>query len=311
MHSRSSSLGNFLSRVSGTVVLAALINCGDSGSDSGGAPATGGAGGAPVVAGNGGEGGTPVVGGNGGDGGDGGAPVVGGSGGAPVVGGAGGEGGEGGGPLVDPPVFDLMMVGTPGWEPVDYHQFTVTVGNNFQNFGTILETILPPPEHAQHPDIGIGPGAAHAGPYDGEFAATVASLGYVDKDVYPQAEGLLPEGIMSIFMVVPSVGAPTGSSPDFASGPIIPNAVFPITVQVDAYQDDVLLNGYSFGFDVPALDNQLDPPFNVDGHSHFPMFNANVFDGMSSLPGTIETVIQMTDVNGDGWTITTLTTAAP
>lgn len=237
----------------------------------------------------------------------------GGVGGTPSTGGAGGSGGDGGagGSSSNMPQQLVQMVGTPDWEIVDYHQFSVNIGNQFENFSTIMSGILPPPNHAFHPDLGIGPGDPHAGPYDGELGAGVLTQGYVDKAAFTQAEGLLPNGIFSIWMAVPSAGAPTGSSPDFASGPIIPNAVFPIEVTFDAYQDGVLLDGYSYGFGVPALDDQLDPPFDVDGHSHFPIFDVEVFDGMTTLPGTLETRVGMIDANGEGWNLTMTFEALP
>lgn len=200
-------------------------------------------------------------------------------------------------------MFNATMVGTPDWEPVGYHQFSVELGDQFANFGDIMTSLLPPPDHAMHPQLGIGPGAAHAGPYDDEFLAGMAAEGYVDGHSYQQSEGLLPFGIMSVFMVVPTAGAPMGSSPDFNSGLIIPNEVFPISVSAGAYQDNVALDGYAYSFDVGPLDDTLDPPFDVDGHSHFPMFDAIVFDGMTTLPGTIETRIEMLDANGEGWSI--------
>lgn len=271
---------SFLLGLAGSLLFASAVGCGDSDSDS----STGGGGGSTTATSSATTSTTS-------------ATTT-----ASTTGGMGGSGGTGGGPEL--PTLDSQKVGNPLWEPVDYHQFSVELGDGFANFGTITAALLPPPNHVDHPDLGVGPGAAHAGPYDDEFAAGVLAEGYLDKKSYPQAEGLLPFGVMSVFMIVPSAGAPTGSSPDSASGPIIPNTVFPIVVTVGAYQDDMELDGYGFGFEVPPLDDALDPPFTVDGHSHFPMFNAVVFDGMSAIPGTIETRIQMTDANGDGWNLT-------
>lgn len=218
--------------------------------------------------------------------------------------------GTGGAPP-DPPVFDVAKVGSPLWEPVDFHQFSANVGNMFENFGTINAGLLPPPKHENHPDLGVGPGDAHAGPYDTELAAGVLAGGYVERATFPKVDGMLPNAIMTVWMVVPSTGAPTGSSPDFASGPIIPNTKFPIHVAIDVYSDNVVLDGYSFAFDVPALNSMLAPPFNVDGHSHFPLFNAGAFDGLPTIPGTLETRVKLRDRKGDGWDVTMKANAAP
>ena len=42
-------------------------------------------------------------------------------------------------------------------------------------------------------------------------------------------------------MLVPAPGI-TGSSRDFASGPVIPNSIFPIASNVDAWLDGVLVD---------------------------------------------------------------------
>jgi hypothetical protein len=49
----------------------------------------------------------------------------------------------------------------------------------------------------------------------------------------------------------------------------------------------------------------LDPPFNVDGHSHFPIFGAEaVFlpDGVGP-EGNYKSTTTMTDQQGNGWRI--------
>lgn len=212
----------------------------------------------------------------------------------------------------DPPVeLGMTKIGSPLWEPVDYHQFSVAVGPQFENYGVATASLLPPPNHEVHQNLGVGPGAAHAGPYDTEVAAGVTAQGYEEHTTFSQVDGLLPNAIMAAWMMVPSAGAPEGTSPDSAAGPIIDNTLFPIHVKVDSYLADVLLDGYSYEFDVPALDAQLDPPFDVEGHSHFPMFAAAVFDGLPQPTGTIETRVSMVDAAGDGWDLTLTFIAAP
>ena len=224
--------------------------------------------------------------------------------------GAGGSGGAGGGGS-DTPVLVQTVVGTPLWEPADYHQFAAAVGPNFENFGDIAGGILPPPNHQPHPDLGIGPGDPHAGPYTGEMAAGVLANAYVEHVTYTQAQGSLPNGIMQIFMVVPSAGAPTGSSPDSASGPIIPNTIFPISVTVDTYSQGIIIPDQSFGFDVSALDDTLDPPFSVDGHSHFPLFFGQAFDELPAIPADLETRIEILDADGNGYDLSMVANAIP
>ena len=139
----------------------------------------------------------------------------------------------------------LEKIGSPQWEPKDYHQFSVVAGNEFENFGTVIASLLPPPNHKDHPELGVGPGDPHAGPYDSELGANVTALGYVEHTLFAQEDGLLPNAIMAVWMMVPSAGAPTGKSPDSASGPVIPNSVFPITASLENYFEDVRLPDYS------------------------------------------------------------------
>jgi len=86
------------------------------------------------------------------------------------------------------------------------------------------------------------------------------------RSLLPPPRGM---GVWVVWMSVPR-GRWTGSSPDFDSGPIVPNTVLPIHVEATATH-----NGQPFStlaaFDVPALDSNLGFG-DVDGHSHFPIF---------------------------------------
>jgi hypothetical protein len=107
-------------------------------------------------------------------------------------------------------------------------------------------------------------------------------------------------------MIVPAPGA-TGASPDFTSGPIISNALCPIHVAGATYRNQQLADPFLGTFDVPALTPELCCPFfNLDGHSHIPIFFADNLDFMP--PGTSpvaswEFRVTMTDNTGNGWQI--------
>jgi hypothetical protein len=107
-------------------------------------------------------------------------------------------------------------------------------------------------------------------------------------------------------MTVPDRGT-TGSSPDFASGPIIPNSLFPIHVSGVTRRNGVIFNSGVVNSDVSPLDASLDPPFYVDGHSHFPFFIADNLDfgpAGTRPQGDYEYRVKMTDQQGNGWKIT-------
>ena len=201
----------------------------------------------------------------------------------------------------------ITPIGNPTWKPVDFHLFSAPVGTpetGFAEFTATALALLPPPNHQFHPALGVGPGAPHVPPYDSELANGVAALGLHEGVRFNTAEFSNGIGVFLAWMNVPAPGT-TGSSPDFASGPIIPNRLFPIHVS-----STDLHNGRKFSdvaaFDVPPLDQSLDPPFNVDGHSHFPMFLADVADfgpAGAKLPGSYEYRTVMTDQSGNGWFI--------
>ena len=76
---------------------------------------------------------------------------------------------------------------------------------------------------------------------EGAPAAEAAELaGYVSQSVFrPDQVSLNPNAIYFAFMLVPDPGI-TGSSRDFASGPVIPNSLFPLANNVDVWLDEVL-----------------------------------------------------------------------
>jgi hypothetical protein len=59
-------------------------------------------------------------------------------------------------------------------------------------------------------------------------------------------------------------------------------------------------------FDVPPLTTAIDPTFDVDGHSHFPIFvvtNQDFGPSGEDLTGRYDYVLTMTDAIGAGWTL--------
>ena len=201
----------------------------------------------------------------------------------------------------------LTPIGTPTWEPVDVHLFSAPVGTapDYAGFAQTVGQLRPPPNHQPHPELGIGPGAAHAGPYDHELADSVSSLGFVEKSVFDPSEFSNGNAVYVVWMNVPRAGSAVGSSPDFASGPIIPNSLFPIKFGGQTFRNGVPFSALA-NVDVPALD-AVNPPFAVDGHSHFPSFFIESLDFAldPSLPqsGAYEIRLSLTDADGNGWKV--------
>jgi hypothetical protein len=193
-------------------------------------------------------------------------------------------------------VVRLERIGDPIWRPADFHLFSAPIGTEatgFQEFVTTALSLLPPPNHQ-----------FHLPPYDTEFAQGVSRLGFEEGRVFGASAFSGSNGIYLVYMVVPAPGT-TGSSPDFAAGPIIPNSLFPITFTVVTTRNNQLFDQSSFS--VPPLnDPSLTPSFDVEGHSHFPVFHADasVFGPEGVGPaGNYRFTVTITDQQGNGWTI--------
>ena len=221
------------------------------------------------------------------------------------------------GALAEPPPtvgVHLTRIGAPTWQPVDVHLFAAPVGTGatgYAEFGETMAALLPPPRHEPHPDLGIGPGVAHLPPYDGELAAGVTAQGFDEGVRFHTGQFSEGMGVWTVFMNVPRPGT-VGASPDFLSGPIIPNSLFPIHVTGASFH-----NGRLFAtlaeFDVPALDASTGFP-GLDGHSHFPVFladNADFGPSGARLNGSYRWEITMTDTSGAGWVVTARFTVTP
>jgi hypothetical protein len=148
----------------------------------------------------------------------------------------------------------LTQVGNPVWEPVDFVTFSAPAGT-LDEFFQVFQRLFPPPNHRRYvvPEDFIGPGAPHPPPYNTEVSRGLANLGLQSKEVFEVAEFTgEPNGVYTSFLLVPRSNAPNGPSPDFASGPVLPNAIFPIS-----WTSVVLRNGVLFEdqgvLEIPAL----------------------------------------------------------
>lgn len=206
----------------------------------------------------------------------------------------------------------ITPIGQPTWAPVDFHLFSAPIGTADSGYVEFVDTalaLLPEPNHVPNDDLMVGPGTAHNPPYNQEMAAGVAEQGYHEGVRFSQAEFSQGMGVWIAWMNAPAPGT-TGSSPDFDAGPIIPNSLFPIHVVAISNRNGQVFNPFVFDGNVPALDTV---GFDVDGHSHFPMFiadNADFGPG-GKLRGSYAYQITMLDETGNGWLIEAHFAVAP
>jgi hypothetical protein len=204
----------------------------------------------------------------------------------------------------------IQRIGNPAWRPVDFHTVAAEIGTLDTGFDKFIESasaMLPPPDHVIGP-CGICPGDPHAGPYNGELTAGVASSGFHEGFRFSENEFRDGVGVFLTFMVVPRPNAPTGSSPDFATGPIIPNSIFPIHIEGRALRRGQPFDPFLAIFDVPSLDDLGFPGY--DGHSHFPIYivTNDEFRELAGLPpvnltGNYSYRLTMLDQNEEGYRI--------
>jgi hypothetical protein len=192
----------------------------------------------------------------------------------------------------------VTTIGSPAFAPADFHLFSATL-----DFSAVLPALLPPPNHEFDPSLGIIPGAAHAGPYDTEIARGLATTGYHQGTQFTPAEYSGGNGVYLAYMLIPSPGGPIGSSPDFASGPIIPNSLFPIHVAFTTYQNGIAA-GTTSDLDIPPTSAVGFP--GVAGYSHIPGFLIDAFEGDPFAPSNTGSYVYratVLDATGNGFSI--------
>jgi hypothetical protein len=204
--------------------------------------------------------------------------------------------------LAAAPAIGLTKVGAPIWTPGDFQLFTAPAAPFPDAFFDTLDALLP----LEGP--GIPTYTPHAGPYDTELSTNAAAAGFVNQQVFPEsAITLSPNGVYFVMMWLPDPGI-TGSSRDFASGPVIPNSLFPFTSHAEMWLD---------GAKVETLQDQMvnirpDAPgkpgdVGFDGASHRAPSQVVWYpwaDDPNAGPlGSHEIRWSLRDIQGNGWDI--------
>ena len=195
--------------------------------------------------------------------------------------------------LAAAPAIGLTKVGSPIWKPTDFQLFTAPAAPFPDAFIDTLDLMLP----LEGPGIPVY--TPHAGPYETELSTNAAAAGFVNQQVFPQSAITFdPNAVYFMMMWLPDPGI-TGSSRDFASGPVIPNSLFPFTSHAEMWLD---------GVKVETLQDQMvniragDVPF--DGASHRAPSQAVWYPWADSNAGPLgshEIRWSLRDNQGNGW----------
>jgi hypothetical protein len=166
-------------------------------------------------------------------------------------------------------IVTITKVGNPTWAVTDIHLFSAPA-EPFSSVGVgTAGAILAP--HFRISGNTVIPNPPDPGPYTNQIASGLARLGIPDRSTFsPGQLAGTPNGVWLAYMLVPGPGSPTGSSPDYTSGPIIPEGTFPIVAT-----EEVLRNGFHFDSGVVTTRPLSTLGFTVDGSSHRPQLIEN------------------------------------
>lgn len=195
------------------------------------------------------------------------------------------------GPLVQ------TRVGSPTWEVGEVAIFSAPVGTSSSLAPLEAElTRLFGPEHMTAGNGAVlVDGAPHGGPYETELGRRLAAGAVTPGHLFHVSDWTAPQGLVFVALLVPGAGAPTGSSSDAVSGPIIPASAYPLRSAGALFHDGALVD--------PAFDGSLGPPDGLDGRSHQFVIMVETTEFIPGSPGEYRMRMEMRDATGAGWDV--------
>jgi hypothetical protein len=216
----------------------------------------------------------------------------------------GGSAGQANGSVVGPHCNGCteMELKAPTWRLAGAFMTVAPLGSPATGTAAYFEWLdeLLSPNH--EPMEGVyGPGVPHARPYDDELFQLLTVAGGSARQSFTADEFGGLNGVALFLSAVPNASAPHGSSADFASGPILPNELFPFYVDGDLYRDGVLYDGAFDGL-FPGY-NAFSPAIDKDGPSHLllPFAENSSYVPDIEAAGSYVFRIKIVDTSDAGW----------
>jgi hypothetical protein len=185
------------------------------------------------------------------------------------------------------PTISLTKIGSPIWRLADFQLLSAP---DDQTTRALLRGPDPPADATTYTN-------PHGPPYDSELSANMAAAGFVSRSVFPR-EAIMrnPNAIFLAYLLLPDPGI-TGSSRDFASGPVIPLSLFPLALSSERWKDGALL------FDAgTSLLGARPTDQSFEGASHRSNFSSVWNLGADNF-GNYEFRSSWRDTEGNGWDI--------
>jgi hypothetical protein len=134
-------------------------------------------------------------------------------------------------PDLSSPVWSMVKVGDPLWEPVDPHWFAGPLGTKDDFSAGIAFLNQLTPFHHWDQLLSAGPAGGERGPYNQELGPLLARAGVVEKRLFTAADFGAPSGIYLLFVLLPSEDAPPVVLDDGSIGAGLP-------LGIDRYSPD-------------------------------------------------------------------------
>ena len=216
-----------------------------------------------------------------------------------------------------PPNTVITPLGTPQWGIRDLKMFSIEAQN------TLLDTVDRMVQNGHGLD-GLFDGSVtpilahltpHILPYERELAAFRLVSGYEAQSTFAPGDLDATHAVTLAYTLVPT-STVTGSSPDYGLpgpvfGPIIPNILFPITIQLQVQRNDMGWQGPDTPIGYPGyaawpMGGAYGPPANPgDGSSHRHVIHlaTEAASGEAPMPGTYRFLVTLQDASGAGYAL--------